>query len=164
MTGLPERLSNGIKELMKTFKTVSAFLILVCFFSCEGEDKYYKEVSLINCNECTPDEPLKATLDIKLEKLYRHSLSDPFIDITIFEGNLEDNIVYMSIQTTTTETTAVVPLSKKYTVTARYKINKHTYIAVNSITPHVKYDRHNCEEPCYYVADKSVNLRLKYLK
>jgi len=149
---------------MKAFKTSTLFLILVFCFSCEEDLQLLRDISFVNCDECTTNEPHKAILDIKLEKLYRHSLYDPLVEITVFEGNLEDDIVYRSIQTTNNETTADVPLNKKYTITAKYYINNNTYIAVNSVTPHVKYDRHNCDEPCYYVVNKLVNLRLKYLK
>jgi hypothetical protein len=149
---------------MKTLKITVIFLILVFCFSCNEEENFFREISLINCDKCTSEEPPDAYLEIKLEKLYKHSLSDPFINIIIYEGNLEDGIVYKTIRTTNNETAENVPLNKKYTITAEYSINTHSYIAVTSVTPHVKYDRYNCNDPCYYVVDNSVNLRLKYTK
>ena len=151
---------------MKIFKKVLAFLILALCFSCEdGFDLWnLKDISFIDCNECTLDEPQEAYLEIKLEKLYKYMVVDPVILINVYEGNLEDNLVYRSIQTTNNETKVNVPLNKKYTITAEYNIINNTYIAINSVTPHVKYNKHNCDEPCYYIVDKSVNLKLKYIK
>jgi len=56
-----------------------------------------------------------------------------------------------------------VSLNKKYTVTATYQIDGDTYIAVDSAFPRVKYTKEQCEDPCYFVYDRIVDLRIKYL-
>ena len=53
-------------------------------------------------------------------------------------------------------------LNKTFTVTATYKSEDKTYIAVDSATPKVRLTENQCEETCYYVYDREVDVRLKY--
>jgi hypothetical protein len=57
-----------------------------------------------------------------------------------------------------------VPINKKYTATATYYKSDIKYVAVDSATPRVKYDKNQCDDPCYFVYDRVVDLRLKYTK
>jgi hypothetical protein len=135
---------------MKEVIRLLFFLLLTICFSCEEQGLFVK------CPECTAEEPDKATLEIKLK-----FIGNPIL-VKIYEGDLEDNILYDSFETLMTKYTFLVGLNKKYTLTATYPINGITYIAVDSVTPRVKYDKEQCEDPCYYVYDKVVDLRLKY--
>ena len=153
-----------LKHYIRAFRAVLGFLILTFCFSCKEDEQVLNGITIIDCNECTTDEPLDATLNIKLEKLEKYEHADFNINITIYEGNLEDDIVYSAFRTSWPETSATVPINKNYTITARYFINDKTYIAVNSVTPRVKYNKYSCDEPCYYIVDRLVNLKLKYIK
>jgi hypothetical protein len=84
--------------------------------------------------------------------------------VVIYEGNLEDSIIYESVISDFRIYYRTVPLNRKYTLTATYYDRGNCYIVVNSVTPRVKYDETFCEEPCYYIFDKNVDLRLKYTK
>ncbi len=126
--------------------------MLVFFFSCEKPG-----TEIIRCSECSSSEPVKVKIQIKLDKYTKTT-------VNIYEGNLEDSILYESITTEANTIYRVVSLNRKYTLTAMYSIRGNYYIVVNSITPRVLYDEDYCEEPCYYVYDKDVNLRLKYSK
>jgi ribosome-associated translation inhibitor RaiA len=148
-----------LNKYIRAFLAASGFLLFVFCFSCDEVD-----IALINCNECTVEEPTRAQLELKLERLGKYALSNSTIYITVYEGNLEDGVVFKSLQTTNYATDISVPLNKDYTVTAKYYIDGNDYIAVDSATPQVKYDKNNCDEPCYYVTNKSVNLRLRYTK
>jgi len=153
-----------LRNLIRVLRAAMGFLILAFCFSCEEDEQLLNGITIVDCNECTTDEPLDAILEIKLEKLKNYQPADFNIYITIYEGNLEDDIVYSAFKTSYPETSATVPLNKKYTITARYSIFNKYYIAVNSVTPHVKYNKYSCDEPCYYIVDRKVNLRLKYTK
>ena len=97
---------------------------------------------------------------MKLDEGYS---SSPTV-INVYEGNLEDSVLYNSYQTTETQALIEVSLNKKYTVTATYHIADDFYIAIDSATPRVRYDKTQCDNPCYFVYDKDINLRLKYTK
>jgi hypothetical protein len=129
---------------------IYVFLILMFTFSC-GE-----KFIIVKCPDCHPVEPTTAHILIKLEG------SNNAI-IRIYEGNLEDNVLLVSFGSSWSDAEYDVKLNRKYTFTAEYHdSNGNVYIAVDSILPRVKYDKTQCDEPCYYVYDKTVNLRIKY--
>lgn len=127
---------------------------LVLCFSCE------KQGIFVKCSECTENEPVKTYLEIKLDINY----SGTATVINVYEGNLEDNILYKTIETSNSEQSISVTLNKKYTVTASYYIANSYYIAVDSATPRVGYSKEQCDKPCYFTYDKVVDLRIKYTK
>ena len=140
---------NGTK--MKVIRLI-LFLFMAILFSCE-------EVVLVDCNKCTREEPADADLSIKLSDTYNTSRIS---DINIYEGDLEDNILFGTTSAYSKGITYKVPLNKKYTVTVTYYLSSGTYTAVDSALPRVKYDKDQCDNPCYYVYDNSINLKLKY--
>ncbi len=124
--------------------------MIVVFFSCEKP-----LTGFINCSQCTSDEPVIAVLEIRLSS---YTIST----VNIYEGYIEDNILYESFTSSADKVTREVPLNKKYTLTAVYYMDGKEYIVVNSVSPRVIYDEESCDEPCYYIYDKFVNLRLRY--
>ena len=149
---------------MKAFKIFLIFVAFTLLFSCESDEATLKDISFVNCNECTADEPSRAEIRIKLADPYKFGSANGVVFIDVYEGNLEDEVLFKSIQTSSNETSTNLTINKKYTITATYYINDKTYIAVNSITPRVKYTESSCQEPCYYTVPKSINLKLKYTK
>ena len=138
---------------MKILLKSLIFILMVLFFSCEKILPNF-----VICSDCTANEPTNAELDIRLD------VYDSLTDIRIYEGNLEDSILYATIRSGSTSTTYQVPLNKKFTLTATYNIPGKKYIAVDSAFPRVKYDKVSCQDPCYFVYDKVINLRLNYTK
>ena len=135
--------------------TLKLFLlvILVLSFSCEEQGFFVK------CADCTSEEHVNTNLEIKLDL----SSNGYYTLINIYEGNLEDSILYTSQQTNITYFLKVsVAINKKYTVTATYFIPDNYYTAIDSATPRVKYEKDQCDDPCYFVYDKVIDLRLKY--
>jgi hypothetical protein len=126
--------------------------VLAVFFSCEEKGWF------ADCDNCTTDEPRVTDLKIKL------SDSDKKVLINIYEGELEDSVIYNIIEVSyhSKEHTTSVSVNKKYTITATYEVDGIIYIAVDSATPSVKYTEDQCEEACYFVYDKEADLRLKY--
>ena len=139
---------------MAHIQKIFFLLFLVELFSCE------KQGLIVKCPDCTTDEPLKINLNVKLDEGYS---SSPTV-INVYEGNLEDSVLYNSYQTTETQALIEVSLNKKYTVTATYHIADDFYIAIDSATPRVRYDKTQCDNPCYFVYDRDIDLRLKYTK
>lgn len=136
---------------MKRLIKISVIFLLIIFFSCE------KQNLVFNCSDCTENEPITADLKIKLDPS-----STELVSINVYEGDIEDNILYKAISTAQSETTVSVTLNKTYTMTAEYHVSGKTYIAMDSVTPGVMYDKNQCDNPCYFVYNKTVNLRLKY--
>jgi hypothetical protein len=138
--------------MQKILRIVSLFF-LVIFFSCEDQG------FIVQCSDCTVEEPVTAELYAELDPDYFYGCL-----VQIWEGNLEDSILVNSYPTYSRVFTQEVVLNKKYTVTATYYISGDTYIAVDSATPRVKYSETQCNDPCYYLYDKNLELRLKYTR
>jgi len=136
----------------RLFLRILFFVLLVPFSSCEEQGIF------ANCGDCSADEPFTATLELTLDRpQYAKG------KVYVYEGNIEDSIVYATLYPTSTSTTIslVVNLNKLYTATATYYIPGDYFTVVDSATPRVKFTESQCEEPCYYVYDRKLDLRLK---
>jgi hypothetical protein len=131
-------------------KTVFLLFIAV-LFSCEEQGLFVK------CSDCTTEEPVKINLEVKLDINYYGAATQ----LSVYEGNLEDSVLYISFTTSGSKTTVPVTINKKYTLTATYYIPNNKYIVVNSAIPKVRYEKDKCTDPCYFVYDKVIDLRLK---
>ena len=138
---------------MRPAKRILVFIVLVISFSCEDAERY-----LVNCSECFTSKPANAVLEIKCTD------TDFGTTIRIYEGTLEDNLLYSSFMTYSSKVTHTVPLNKKFTLTATYSQQDKEYITVNTVMPRFTLVKDQCEEQCYYVYDKVVDLKLKYTK
>lgn len=139
-----------MRSLLKYILVLAVLLLL----SCD------KSGFFVLCSDCLQNEPGTADLDIKIDDSVLNDTKS--IIIKIYSGNLEDNILLATFNTTSTNLTYSVTINKKYTVTATYNTTNATYIAVDSTIPTVKYITDQCKDPCYYVYGKKLNLRLKY--
>lgn len=135
---------------MKGFLKIFFLILLAFLFSCE-EKGWFTE-----CSDCTSTEPEKANLIIKL------GVTSSQVVINIYEGELEDDILYHSITPMSSVYKIPVGLNKTFTATATYIIDGKNYTAVDSATPKVRFTETQCEEACYYVYDREIDLRLKY--
>lgn len=125
-------------------------ILITLIFSCE------KPGVIVRCDECLTYEPIEADLVIKLSP-------DDFerVEVVIYEGNLEDEVIYSSFITPYKEEYVTVLLNKRYTVTARYLRNGKTIIAVDSAVPRVKYDKYSCDDPCWFIYDNRIKVALR---
>ena len=137
---------------MRKVSKIILFFLLIFGFSCE------KNSLFVHCPDCTRDEPSKTELIVKLDKTYLGF----FILVNVYEGNLEDNILYKSVYGSGTEIKIPVTLNKKYTLTASYTRDGKTYTVVDSVMPLVRYTSSHCPDPCYFVYDRNVDLNIKY--
>ncbi len=138
-----------LRKMKALYKVAGLIAIIICF-SCEGD------ILTVDCNNCVEKEPDNALVKIKLR-----TTSAPVI-LRIYEGNLEDGILNSTYETNGPDYSVTTGLNKMYTFTATYNIDSKTYIAVSSTIPRVKYDKTQCDNPCYFIYDNVVDLRLKY--
>jgi hypothetical protein len=141
-----------LKEVIRSF----FFLILVIAFSCEEQGLF------LDCQDCTAEIPTEALLEAKLDDNINGTTR-----IDIYEGNIEDNILYGTFDASNYSVfNRHVPINKKYTVSATYyvSLSDKRFVAIDSATPRVKYEKAKCSDPCYFVYDRIVNLKIKYTK
>jgi hypothetical protein len=139
-----------VLKTMKILIRIFIWGLLVICFSCEDKSWF------IDCAECLLSLPDEISLTVKLTG------NEFAVDVNIYEGEIEDSVLYSSAEIWGDKYTPSIRLNKKYTFAATYHINNKTYIAIDSATPRIKYDEDDCEDPCYLVYDKIIDLRLKY--
>jgi len=142
-----------LEKCIKKLPVLVLFISLAVMVSCEDQG------FTVKCPDCLADEPTDVVLDIKIDP----SPIGNETKITVYEGNLEDNIVYWTVTLNADGTSVRASLNKKYTVTATYNKSGNYYTAVDSATPRVRYEKNQCDNPCYFVYDNSVDLRLKHI-
>jgi hypothetical protein len=144
-----------LRNKIRILAGFASFTALVFCFSCE---KTFP--GMILCRDCLDQEPLMALLEVKLSPEYGFKS----IDVEIYEGNLDDSVLYRAFSTSSPVHRISVPINKKYSLLARYYLPDDDFLAVNSVTPTAKFDDVQCEKPCYYVVNKVVDLRLKHVR
>jgi hypothetical protein len=140
---------------MKRVTIIFIFSIFIIFLSCD------EQIIFVKCADCIEEEPVEATLEVKLDHIIENVAS---VNVKIYEGNIEDNVLlgtYYVIELTWLHN---VPINKKYTLSVTYWIDNAAYVAVNTAFPRVRYETEQCEKPCYFVYGNSVNLKVKYTK
>jgi len=140
-----------VLKSMKNFSRIILFQLLILLFSCEEQG------IIVKCPDCLEEEPLNTTLEIRVNPVNFSGLQ-----VNVYEGNIEDNVLYTSLTSSGAETISVnVKVNKMYSATAMYFIDGKYYTAVDAATPRVRFSEDQCDEPCYYVYDRKVDLRLK---
>jgi hypothetical protein len=129
-------------------------LLIIFLGSCEDGHK-------TDCSQCMPD-----TMGDVFLKIYISDNGNPTANflVTVYEGPIENGLIIDKLQINDYYYEYPAMLYKDYTLTVQYTINGEKYIAVDAVRPKVRYDETSCTEPCYYIYDNVVNLRLKYSK
>jgi hypothetical protein len=129
-------------------------LALLIFFSCE-------EGGITDCDNCEPGGINQPQLTIYIRNS-EYVPSNPVV--TIYEGAIEDSIVLrrMTVNESYSYITYDAVLYKDYTATLEFFLNSVRYVAIGAACPKVRYDESTCEEPCYYLYDNVIDLRLRY--
>jgi hypothetical protein len=142
-----------VKQVMKIRLLHFILLAIVIMLSCD------ENFVIVKCEDCLDSEPLDAKISCEFENYGVYT-----INLTIFEGNVEDNIIFGSYVNPANQIDYYLPVNKRYTFKAEYTDrNGIKYIAVNSVFPRVKLELEQCStSPCYYVYDNKINMHLKY--
>jgi len=134
--------------------SVIVVLAVLLVFSCE-------EGYMTDCRECDPEYPQQADLVIR----YR---TPEFIPenprVTLYEGAIEDSLIIRKfyIGEAVSFLTVDAVLYKDYSATLEFIFEGQKYITTGAARPRVRYDETSCDEPCYYVYDNVIDLRLRY--
>jgi hypothetical protein len=129
-------------------------LALLLLFSCE-------EGTITDCTECDPDGIYQPQLTIYIRNP-EYEPVNPMV--TIYEGAIEDSIVLnrINVNESYSYITYDAVLYKDYTVTVEFLLNSVKYVAIGAACPKVRYDESTCDQPCYYLYDNIIDLRLRY--
>ena len=109
-----------------------------------------------DCEYCYQIKPDSGQIGIKV------TINDenPYVPITIYIGNIEDNNIEYSDTSYSSEYWVDVPVDKYYSVTAEYKSGDNTIIAVDGDKFKLKKNTKDCDEECYYYSGGFFDNRL----
>jgi hypothetical protein len=139
---------------MKSVIRIIAICVLFTILSCEKGDLFQSK-----CENCFTEEPTQADIEVSLTPF---AYSNYTTTISIYEGNVEDSILFQRFETTSSSWVHTLGINKTYTFVARYYRDGNFYEAINSVTPTVKYEKFLCVNKCYRVIGNKCDLRIKY--
>jgi len=131
--------------------------LLFSMFSCSSwdvtsdEDCEYPDYS--NCNTT---EPFMGVLKISLT----NNENFPKNTLTLYDGYIEDDIIYDTFTINTDFRKIEVPINRRYSAKVMYISDTDTIIAVDG-TKIVKKSRVNCDSICWTVSGETLDLTLK---
>jgi len=133
---------------------IAVVVLLTLLFSCE-------ESFTGDCSECYPEGVPQAQLKI----LYRNPDYIPYNPkVTLYEGAAEDGIIisHYVIEEVVSFIEVDAILYKNYSATLEFWYKGRKYITTAGACPKAGYDKTSCEEPCYFLYDNVLDLRLRY--
>lgn len=138
-----------------SIRAILAFLLIVngiALKSCAIES-----ITEFKCSECYTEEPSHTWVDLNVTI----NAENPEVPITIYVGPPENEVIYSYDLANETPYKVKVENETAYTVKAEYRVDGRSRIVFNKIKTKIFYDYESCSEPCYWVSDKTVNLRIK---
>ena len=141
--------------MMKEKLILLILVIGAVFQSCSIENNAV-DCSSYNYSDCNTTEPVKGTLSIKLTI----NSDNPKVPIAVYSGKLNDNNIIFRDTLSVSSFDTLLTVNNYYTVTAKYKKNGSTIIAVDGdeIT---KSKTVTCDSTCWSVKTGNANVRLK---
>lgn len=136
------------------FRSMIIFMIgILLILGCERQPP--KDPGF-DCTYCYQDKPDWGPLEIKV------TINDenPYVPITIYIGNIEDNNIEYIDTAYSSVYWVDVPIDKYYSVTAEYKSGDKTIIAVDGDKFKLKKNIKDCDEECYYYSGGFFDNRL----
>jgi hypothetical protein len=134
--------------------SLAVSLLMLVLFSCE--DGY-----LTDCRSCFTELPGNVTIEIRFRNNDRVP-QNPLV--TIYEGAVEDGMIIdrYYVQDPYSYLSYDALLYKDYSATLEFSYNGKKYITTAAACPKVRYDESSCDQPCYYIYDNVLDLRLRY--
>lgn len=134
--------------------SVIVVLAVLLIFSCD-------EGYMTDCRECNPEYPVQSKLKIRY---WNPDIVLQDGKVTLYEGIVEDSLVigYYDVEMAVSDLTYDAILYKDYSATLEFIFEGQKYIATGAARPRVRYDETSCDEPCYYIYDNVIDLRLRY--
>lgn len=127
---------------------------MTLLFSCE-------ESFVSDCRDCY----LESVPPAQLKILYRNPDYVPLNPkVTLYEGPIENGIIIRQyvIEEAVSFIEVDAILYKDYSATLEFFIDGRKYITTAAACPKTGYDEDSCDEPCYFVYDNVLDLRLRY--
>ncbi len=134
--------------------SITVVVLLTLLLSCE-------ESMVKDCGECYPGGIETATLIISF-RTPDYIPVNPVV--TLYEGSVKDSIILARyfIQEPHSYIRYDALLYKDYSATLEFTLDGRRYITMAGACPQAGYDEFSCDEPCWFVYDNVIDLKLRY--
>jgi hypothetical protein len=142
---------------MRRFLFIISVLLVCGFTSCKRNSSLVSEdCANYDFSDCNTTEPLLAGLNIKL------TINDENIKVplTIYEGEIEDNVIVLTDTVSTSKYSVLLPPDKYYSAKARYVQGDHIIFAIGG-DKIKKTHTSVCDSTCWSTEDGNINIELK---
>ena len=140
---------------MKVNSHIKALIVLV-LITLAGSCNEYLGIT-VDCDDCWGFKPDSADLLIYLTVNQDH----PEVPIVIYRGNFEDGEVDYVDTARESTYTLYSAVDQYYSVTAEYKVDGKTIIAVDGDVMKAKDATSSCEFECWIITNGEFSLQLK---
>ena len=140
---------------MKVNSHIKALIVLVLLTLAGSCDEFLGLT--VDCDDCWGFKPDSADLLIHLTVDQDH----PEVPIVIYRGNFEDGEVDFVDTARASTYTLYSAVDQYYSVTAEYKVDGKTIIAVDGDVMKAKDASSSCEFECWIITDGKFSLQLK---
>ena len=140
---------------MKVNSHIKALLVFILIILAGACNEYLG--LKVDCDDCWGFKPDSADLLIYLTVNQDH----PEVPIVIYRGNFEDGEVDYVDTARESTFTLYSAIDQYYSVTAEYKVNGKTIIAVDGDVMKAKDASSSCDFECWIITDGEFSLELK---
>ncbi len=140
---------------MKVKGHIKAIIILV-LLTLAGSCNEYLGIS-VDCDDCWGFKPDSADLLVYLTI----DQENPEVPLVIYRGNFEDGEIDFLDTARQSTYTLYSAIDQYYSVTAEYKVDGKTIIAVDGDVMKAKNATSSCEFECWIITDGEFSLELK---
>ena len=142
-------------KLLKWISINSLIIILVGLGSCERLESV--TVEGFSCQNCFQTKPewVRFNVEVTINE------ENPFVPLTIYVGNIEDNVVDWVDTTSRTDYWVEVRPDRYYSVKAEYKEGSVTVFAIDGDDVKLKQNTSDCDSPCWYQTGGYTDVRLR---
>jgi hypothetical protein len=140
---------------MKVNGSIKALLAGILVFLAGSCNQYLGLT--VNCDDCWGSRPDSADLIINLTINQQH----PEVPIVVYRGNIESEEVDWVDTVRQTPYYLYSAVEQYYSVTAEYKVDGKTIIAIDGDEMKAKNATSSCEFECWIVVDGEFKLELK---
>ncbi len=135
-----------------------AVIVLMTLPATSCEDNF---LLFVDCSECFATDPSETVVTIKLQYSPRPGSSNSYLNI--YSGPDTDAPLIRSFQPQWgRDITVTLAVNRTYTFEMLYNSEDKSYRSVTARRLTVKKTENLCDDPCYYVPNRTIDLRLKY--
>ena len=137
------------------YRVAMLLVFMMAGLSCERLDGIILDG--FNCADCYQSKPV----DVELHVFVTLNSENPYVPLTIYVGDFDDNQIELVDTTYNTSYLVLVRPGRYYSVRAEYKDGTKTIFAIDGDNVKLRENTSDCDAPCYYQVGGYIDVRLK---